>query len=160
MQNMFLKLGSIKGECTLTKFKDQIEIYSFSHGFSQPTSALRSSEGGATTSRAHHSEISFSKRFDKSSPPIMQALWQGTTFPEVVFTCCRVDGEETVEYLVVTMNNVVISNYNISGGGDLPGETFSLNYSKVKYEYKQQKNEGGAAGNLAAVDDLATGAKK
>jgi type VI secretion system secreted protein Hcp len=157
MQNMFLKIDGIKGECTLEKYKEQIEIYSFSLGFSQPTSALRSSEGGGTTARPYCADISFSKRSDISSSAICQSLWQGKTIKEVVLTLCRSDGSEMLEYMKITLNNVVISNYNISGGGDLPGETFSMNYSKIAFDYKKQKEEGGNAGSAAASYDLASG---
>ncbi len=157
MQSMFLKIDGIKGECVLEKYKDQIEIYSFSTGFSQPTSALRSSEGGGTTSRPHCSELSFSKRYDIASPPICQALWEGKTIKDAVLTLCRSDGKDMLAYLTITLSNVVISNYNVSGGGDLPGETFSMNYSKIEVSYKKQKVEGGDAGTAAASYDLAAG---
>jgi type VI secretion system Hcp family effector len=155
---MFLKIDGIKGECTLEKFKDQIEIYSFSLGFSQPTSALRSSEGGGTVARPYCADISFSKRYDVSSPAICQALWAGKTIKDVVLTLCRSDDKSSmIEYMKITMDNVVISNYNISGGGDLPGETFSMNYSKIAFDYKQQKQEGGTGGNAASSYDLSSG---
>lgn len=169
MQSMFLLIGAdakkpdIAGECVIAGFEQQIEIYSFSLGFSQPTSALRSSEGGGTVARPHCSDISFSKRFDIASPPICQALWSGKTIPTVVLTLCRSEPETDTKkasllaYLTLTFSNVVISNYNISGGGDLPGETFSMNYSKVEISYKKQKNEGTAAGTAAASYDLSAG---
>ncbi|MDR2754310.1 MAG: type VI secretion system tube protein Hcp [Planctomycetaceae bacterium] len=158
MQSMFLKIDGISGECTLEKYKNQIEIYSFSLGFSQPTSALRSSEGGGTVARPHCSDISFSKRYDISSPSICQVLWAGKTIKEVVLTLCRSDDKSSmIEYMKITMSNVVISNYNISGGGDLPGETFSMNYSKIAFDYKQQKEEGGSNGTAASSYDLSSG---
>ncbi|WP_462327160.1 Hcp family type VI secretion system effector [Desulfobaculum sp.] len=156
MQNMFMKIDGIDGESTVKGYEKQIEIYSFSHNFSQPTSPLRSSEGGGTTSRAQHGEFSVSKRTDLSTADLCKALWSGKHISEIVFTACRMDGDDVVAYLVVTMNDVVISNYNISGGGDLPMETFSLNYGKIKYEYKKQKEAGGAEGTKAGMHDLET----
>ena len=157
MQSMFLKIDGINGECIQDKFKDQIEIYSFSTGFSQPTSALRSSEGGGTTAKPHCSELSFSKRYDIASPPICQALWEGKTIAKAVLTLCRSDGEGLLDYLTITLYNVIISNYNVSGGGDLPGETFSMNYSKIDISYKKQKDGGLPGGNAAASYDLSGG---
>lgn len=156
MQNMFLKIKDIDGESTVKGYEKQIEIYSFSHGFSQPTSPIRSSEGGGTTSRAHHSDFSVSKRFDLSTPSICKALWNGTCIADVTFTACRMDGSDIIAYMVITMNDVIISNYSVSGGGDLPVETLSLNYGKIKYEYKQQKQVGGASGTAAATHSLET----
>ena len=161
MQSMFLKIDGIDGECAISGFEKQIEVFSYSLDFSQPTSALRSSEGGGTVARPHCSDISFSKRFDIASPPICQRLWEGKTIKEATLTLCRSepkDGEAALmPYLEIKLSNLIISNYSMSGGGDLPGETFAMNYSKIEIEYKQQKNEGGAAGNLAASYDLTQG---
>ncbi len=156
MQNMFLKLDGIKGETTIDGYKDQIEVYSFSHGCSQPIAPLRSSEGGGTTSRANHSDMSLSKRTDLSTPDILKALWQGKTIKDAVLTCCRVDGDSVVPYLTVTMEKVVVSSYSVSGGGDLPMESLSLNYSKVTYDYKKQKEGGGQEGTGSGTHDLET----
>ncbi|MCL2004729.1 MAG: type VI secretion system tube protein Hcp [Planctomycetaceae bacterium] len=161
MQSMFLKIDDIKGECTVSGYEEQIEIYSFSLDFSQPTSALRSSEGGGTVARPQCSDLSLSKRFDISSPSICQRLWEGKTIPNVVLTLCRSEAQDgsapLLAYLEIKLSNVVISSYNISGGGDLPGETVSMNYSKIEIAYMKQKNEGGSAGNAAAGYDLSQG---
>jgi type VI secretion system Hcp family effector len=157
MQSMFLKIDGIDGECTMENYEDQIEVYSFSTGFSQPTSALRSSEGGGTVARPHCSDVSFSKRYDKSSPALCQALWEGKTIKSAVLTLCRSDKDALLAYLTVTLSNVVISSYNMSGGGDLPGETFSLNYSKVEVTYLKQKQGGGNEGKASASYDLSNG---
>ncbi len=160
MHSMFLQLGKIEGESTVDKFEKQIEVHSFSHGFSQPTSPLPSSMGGGTTSRAYHNYLTFSKHCDKSSPNIMKALWQGKTFDgtseKVIFTCTRADEQKPVDYLVITLKNVIIASYEINGGGDIPSETFSLNYSSIEYKYVQQDKKGGIKGNVAASHDLAT----
>lgn len=156
MQNMFLELKDIKGETTIESYKDQIEIYSFSHGCSQPVSPLRSSEGGGTTSRANHSDISLSKRTDISTPDILKALWSGKAIASAVLTCCRVDGSDVVPYLKITMEKVIIASYSVSGGGDLPMESLSLNYAKVTYDYSKQKEGGGKEGTASGTHDLET----
>ena len=43
------------------------------------------------------------------------------------------------------MEDVVVSNYNISGGeGDLPTENVTLSYSKVTYTYDGKNKEQGS----------------
>ena len=51
----FLKITSpdVKGESKDDAHKDWIEVLSFSHGISQPTSSTRSSSGGAGSGRAN-----------------------------------------------------------------------------------------------------------
>jgi type VI secretion system secreted protein Hcp len=63
-----------------------------------------------------------------------------------------------VEYLKVIMNNVIVSSYSISGGGgDLPIENISLNYSYVQYIYTPQLRADGTGGEAQPIaHDLAT----
>jgi len=45
-----------------------------------------------------------------------------------------------------TLTDVIISNLSVSSGGDLPSESFSLNYAVIKAKYTKQKEEGGQEG--------------
>ncbi|MDM8537990.1 type VI secretion system tube protein Hcp [Desulfobacterales bacterium HSG17] len=69
--NMFIqfayKKGSnIDGESNDEKHEKWIEVMSWSHGFSQPTTPVRASSG-ATVEKANHSNLSFSKYMVKSA---------------------------------------------------------------------------------------------
>ena len=59
--NSYLKFETpgITGGSTDVNHKGEIEVLSWSHSFSQPTSATRSTAGGGTVERAHHSDFSF-----------------------------------------------------------------------------------------------------
>ena len=48
----FIKVGDISGECTDDKHKDWIEVLSYSHGVSQPSSGAASSGGGRSAERS------------------------------------------------------------------------------------------------------------
>ena len=159
--NMYLeiKTPAIKGESTDEKHKDQIEVMSWSHGFSQPTSPVRSTGGGGTVERAHHSDLSITKYTDIASTELLKHCWRGDHFAEMTLTCYRDGGTAgPVEYLSIKMEQVVISNVSLSGGaGDTPVENISLSYGKVTYKYDpQDEKTGKKAGTKPASHDLKT----
>lgn len=154
--NMFLKLGEIEGECEDVNHEKWIEILSLSHGFSQPTSAVRASSG-ATVEKANHMDISISKYLDSATDAILSTCWSGEQLKTSTIEFYRSDGSATaVKYLMIEMEHVIVSNYSISaGGGDIPVESISLSYGKVSYNYIPQKKEtGDAAANQPVKADL------
>ncbi len=156
-----MKLDGIDGECQSADHKDTIELQSWSHGFSQPTSSVRASNG-ATIERAHHSDINITKYLDKATDGILKAIWSGKQIKDATISCYRADGNvenKPIEYLTIKIEGVIIANYSISGGaGDLPFENISLNYGKVTYTYKPQKSvDGNADSQVVTSADLVTG---
>ena len=155
MDHAYLKIDTIEGESTVEGYEKQIEIYSFSYGCSQPTSPVRSNDG-PTTGRAMHNMMHFSKRTDLATADLCKNVWSGAVLKDAVLTVCRMDNNKSIAYLVITLENVVIADYNISGGGGIPSESFSLNYAIINIQYIQQQKEGGESGNKAAKHDLKT----
>ena len=158
--NMYLKLDGIKGECTAKGHEGEIEILSWSHSFSQPTSAVRASSG-ATIEKANHSDLTITKYIDSSTDDILARCWDGKQIPTAIISCYRADGAQdnvAVEYLNIKMEKVIISSVSIGGGaGDLPIENVSFSYGKITYTYKPQKKEDGTGGNAEPIShDLTT----
>src|SRR3546814_2383573 len=72
--------------------------------------------GGGGTGKAEFSDINFSKQADKSSPKLVKAAAEGEHIKEVVLTCRKASGKGgQVEYLKVTMNDVMVSSYQTGG---------------------------------------------
>ncbi len=65
---IFCKIDGIAGESTDANHAGEMELMSFSHGISQPRSAAASTAGGATAGRCNHTDFSFAKTMDSSSP--------------------------------------------------------------------------------------------
>ena len=159
--NSYVKFDGIKGDSTAKGHEDQIEVFSWSHGFSQPTSATRSGAGAGTVEQANHSNFSFTKFTDSSTDDLLKACWNGKQIKEVIVACYRADGSnenQPVKYLEVKMEQVIVSNFSVSGGaGDLPVENVSLDYGIVTYTYLPQKRADGSAGGQEVVKhDLTT----
>ncbi len=149
--NMYIKFvteggDEVVGEATDVNHEEWIEVLSWSHGFSQPASPIRSSSG-STVERANHSDFSFTKYLDSATDDLLKACWSGDQFKTVDLECFRSDGNnEPIKYLEVNMEDVIISNMSLSGGGgDIPVENVSLAYSKITYTYDSKKKDDASA---------------
>lgn len=158
--NAYIKLDSIEGECTAAGHEKEIEIMSWNHGFTQPTSTTRSSQG-STVEQAQHSHFALTKYVDMATAAILKKCWAGEQIKNCIVTCYRADGSAantSVEYLRIELTGIVISHYSVSGGaGDVPVENVSLDYGIVKYTYKPQKGADGKPGDQIPIQhDLTT----
>lgn len=153
--SMFLKISDVEGDSTVKGFENQIEVNSFSFSSSQSTSPIRSNTSH-TDGRPSLSLFNFTKSCDKASPIICKKLWSGATLASAEFTACRDEGGSLIAFLTIKLENIVIANYSVSGGGGVPYENVALNYAKIEINYIPQKNEGGTSGNVPASYDLTT----
>ena len=139
--------GGIKGESTDSKHKDWIEIYSYSFGMSQAVSGSMSTAGAKASGRADFSDFSVMKALDSASPKLMVACANGTDIPTVELELCRATGDKQ-KFYKITFENVIITSVSPSGssGGDVPMESVSFAYSKIKWEYTGTDPRTGKAG--------------
>jgi type VI secretion system secreted protein Hcp len=148
--DIYLQIDGLKGESTDSEHKDWIEIHSFNHSISQPASATANSAGGGTTSRCQHQDYSISKYVDLASPKLYELACSGKHIKDVTIEMMRASGDKRVKYMVVKMEQVVISHVAPSGGADFPSESVSFNYGTIKWTYTQQKRADGSQGGNAA----------
>lgn len=147
------KEPNIVGESTDSNHKNQIEIMSWNHGFSQPTSPTRASAGGGTVEMANHSDFSFTKYTDAASDDLLQYCWSGKHIKSATVHAYRANGDnKPCKYLEINMDSVIVSNFNLGGGSsDIPVENVSLSYGKVTYKYIPQDESTGSAGGVQPV---------
>ncbi|MBL9076161.1 MAG: type VI secretion system tube protein Hcp [Planctomycetes bacterium] len=142
---IFCKIDGIKGESTDANHKDEIEVMSFSHGVSQPRSAVASTAGGGTTGRCNHTDFSIVKLLDSASPVLNAQCCSGKHIASIVITLRRADGDKSVPYMIYKLTDVVISSVSIGGASDsIPTESITFNYAKIEWEYTKQARAGGA----------------
>ena len=136
----FLKLDDVKGESADSKHKGEIDITSFSWGETQSGSPLG---GGHGTAKVTVQDLHFTHYIDKASPDLFKICATGKHIPNGVVTV-RKAGDTPLEYLVITLNDILVSSMQTSGAtsGDEVMETVSLNFSKFKVEYKEQQADG------------------
>jgi len=151
-----LELDGIKGESLDEKHKDKIEIDSFSWGVSNEGNMGRGGGGGT---KANFQDLHFTKQTDKASPLLVKAAATGDHIKKAVLTARKAGGKGgQVEYFRVTIEDVMVSSFTTggnAGSSSIPVDNFSLNYTKIKYEYMPQKADGSLEGAIVAQYDRA-----
>ena len=150
----FLKLDGIKGESQDSKHKDEIEIESFSWGATQAGSFQFG--GGAGAGKVQFQDFHFNSKTSKASPTLFLRCATGSHIKEAILTC-RKAGSNQVEFLKITMSDVLVSSYQSGGasaGDALPTDQFALNFAKVDYQFTSQNSDGKEGDTTRAGWDL------
>lgn len=139
---VFMKIEGIAGESRVEGHKDEIDIASWSWGASRSTD---STSGGGGAGKANFQDLTFTKYVDKSTPKLMLAAASGEPIPRVVVTAHRdLAGATSEPYLTITLQDVFVTSVSTGGSAasDLPAESMSLNYGKIKFTYTPQLDDG------------------
>lgn len=150
----FLKIDGIEGESQDSKHKNEIEIESFSWGANNMGTA--SHGGGMGAGRVSFQDFSFAMRVNKASPKLMLSCSNGNHIKQAVLIC-RKAGKDQQEYLKVTFSDLLVSSYQTNGTGAaglIPMDQIGLNFSKVEFEYKEQKPDGTLGGAIKTWWDM------
>ena len=142
--DMFLKISDVKGESKDKQHAGEIEIESFSWGATQLGTSSHGTGAGA--GKVSMNDFHFVMRNNSSSPTLFLFCANGKHLPEAKLTCRKAGGKQE-KFLEVTMNDVLISSYQTggSGGGEVPMDQISLNYSKIAVDYLAQTAQGTTA---------------
>jgi type VI secretion system secreted protein Hcp len=152
--DIFAKIGDIKGESFDDKHKDEIEVLSWSWGITNAGAHAFGGGGGAGKASFH--DLSFTHKIDKASPVLMKSCATGQHIKEATLVQ-RKAGKGQQEFLIIKMNDVVITGISDADGADAgPVETISLAFAKVDLEYKPQKADGSVDAGLHFKYDLKT----
>jgi len=145
--SLYMKIDGVSGECPNAKYKDHIELDSFHWGASQPSS-MGSGTGGSSGKVSFHDLTAIGK-MDKAYPTVMQQMANGKHFKSVDI-CGAKMGEGQMEYLKITLSDVLITSADVSGahGAEIVAN-YSFQAAKIKWHYVPQDDKGKAG---AAVD--------
>jgi type VI secretion system secreted protein Hcp len=139
---MFLELDGIKGESVDKVHKGKIDVRSFNWGLKNTGTFHHGSGGGA--GKAEFQDIEIAKFTDKATADLMLACANGKHISKGILIC-RKAGENPLEYLKITMTEVLVSSVRTGSdrGDELPVENVTLNCAKVQVEYFMQGASGG-----------------
>ncbi|HUO23139.1 MAG TPA: type VI secretion system tube protein Hcp [Caulobacteraceae bacterium] len=157
--DMFIKIGDLKGESRDKTHKDEIDVLAWSWGVSN--SGTSHMGGGSGAGKANVQDLSFTKYFDLASPSLLLACCTGKHFDEVKLTV-RKAGEKPLEYIIITLTEVIVTSVSTggSGGEDRLTENVSLNFSKVKVQYVEQMKDGSSGGKPDMTYNIAENTKE
>ncbi len=145
----YVKLPTIEGESTDSKHKDWINLLSV-------TSAVVGPEVDGEPGSTRFREMKVWKELDKASPLLAQACATGEPLNGVELDFTRSTESGQVTYYKYKLENVVISSYQLgsAGGGGLPMDTVSLNFTRAEWYYWQLGPGGSRDYHVNAYWDL------
>jgi len=167
----FLKLTGIDGESQDKNHKGWIDIYGFSHG--AVNKGTSHAGGGSGAGKVQMGDFHFQMYVNKASPKLLLACANGEPFKQAILVC-RKAGKDQQEYLKYTFSDLLISHFQ-TGAGTLvtpemtaeatakrgaeavnvvPMDDIAFNYSKIEYEYKEQKPDGTLGGAVKCTIDV------
>ena len=151
--DIFAKIGDIKGESLDSNHKDEIEVLSWSWGVQQ--SGTMAFGGGGGEGKASFNDFNFTHHVDKASPVLLKACATGEHIKEATITV-RKAGKGQQEFLIIKMNDILITSVNPSGSGDsaATAESVAMQCAKVDLEYKPQKADGSLDAGLHFKYDI------
>ena len=140
--DMFLKLGTIKGESLDKVHRDEIDVLAWSWGLSTGTGTTKK----GVVPPPCVQDLSFTKYIDRASPEIILAGVSGALIPTARLTMRRAgDPFLVLEFLRFDMTNVTVSSYATggSGGEDRLVENVTLKFETLHGVYRQLDSKGG-----------------
>jgi len=156
--DMFIKIDGLAGEAVDKTHRGEIDVLSWQWGVTNPGSAHAG--GGAGAGKANVQDLVFTKWIDKSSPDLWLAACNGKHWPQATLVV-RKAGETPLEYLTISLSQVMVSGVNTRGvdEDDRLTETVSLNFASVKLDYVEQTARGGAGAKPSMHWNIAENAR-
>lgn len=145
--DMFLQIEGVEGESVDKSHNGEIDVLAWSWGMNQSGSMHIGGGGGA--GKVAIQDIQVTKYVDKSTPNLIGACCTGKHYKQAKLTV-RKAGATPVEYLVITMSDLLVSSVSTggSGGEDRLTENITLNFAKVSVEYTPQAKDGSAGATV------------
>ena len=155
MADYFLKIDGVEGESTDQKPKGEIDVESFSWGEAQSAPGS-GGEGGGGAGKVAMQDFHFVMKLNKASPKLMLACASGQHLKQAILTA-RKAGKDQQEFLKWTFSDLLVTSYQTSSGelGEaVPTDQFSLNFAKIRVEYRPQSADGKLGAPVTAGWDL------
>lgn len=152
--DMFLKFASIKGDSQVAGHEDEVEVLGWSWGAHQSGTMHRGKGGGA--GKVSVNDLSITKYVDQATPNLWKLCCNGKHEDEAVLTIRKAGGDSPVEYLKITLEEVLVADMQTGGsqGEEIITESITLNFAKFKLEYTPQEPDGSAGATVETGWDI------
>ncbi len=139
----FLKIDGIEGESADKAHSKEIQLDTFSFAASQSSLAVVGPGGGGSAGKASFADTTVTAKLSKASPNLYYGAATGTHFKSAVISARRSGDKNPTDFYTVKLEDIVISSVKTAGTiADGPGETVTMNFSKVTWSYRPQKPDG------------------
>lgn len=122
----------IKGQSHVDGHTDWIEVDSMHWGVGR---AVTFNGGKRDVNSPSVSEVTFSRASDIASPELFFQSCGGPGSGKCLIHVLQVVENRPQVYLTIELEGALISNYSISSGGDRPSDSFSVNFTKISFQY-------------------------
>jgi type VI secretion system secreted protein Hcp len=130
----FLKVPDITGPSVRDGHEDEIEIHGVEFDMIAPHDPNSLSRRGRVTLGM----IKFLKHYDKASPYLKKALFDNKLLDEVKFSARRTIEGETSDYLVITLTDASVVQYEMKPSDEEPDlleERVGFAYKTINFNY-------------------------
>lgn len=154
--DIYMKYGSIPGNVLTQGYTDFFQVDSMGFHITKPVSI--GGTGGAGSGAPQFSAITITKPMDSVSPLLMQQLLQGSIGSQTA-TIDLVKNTGTGKlftYGEYTLTNPIVTSYDVSTGGDVPSETYTIQFEKFSFKFTPQNPDGTIGTTITQTWDLTT----
>lgn len=137
----FPDASGIKAETEQAGYEGQVAASSIQWGVGRAISTVGVGNSARETGLPSFSEVTFTTYFDSASNDLATAATKGKAMDLVTITFLKDTGDDPLSYLTYELENVLISSYSMSSGGETPMLSISLNFDKIKSVYKKQGSD-------------------
>lgn len=154
----YLKLDGIEGESLKEGHTKEIELLSWNFGGHNTGSFAMGSGGG--TGKVGFNDIACAAYVSKASPKLFHACCKGTHIDKGLLSVRKSGGDtKPYDFIKIELEHCLVSSFQTGGGGssdEMHAENFTLNFSKVSFEYFVQDPSKGTVSSTGKVSyDLA-----
>ncbi|MDF7662333.1 type VI secretion system tube protein Hcp [Erwiniaceae bacterium L1_54_6] len=140
--SLFMRINGISGESQDADHKGWIDILYFDWGASQPGNMHTGGGGGA--GKVSFKDLSVVAFIDRASPPLLKYCASGKHINKVEIACCKAGGTQ-MEYCLITLEDVLVTDINFSGsqGPDGIAMRYGFQAATINFSYWEQTASGG-----------------
>ena len=127
---------AVNGESQVTGHDKWITLDSVQMGVVRSITSVGGG-GDRETSNPSFSEVTCTKSMDVASTELFMQATCGKSLGKAELHWIQTGGTAAKgqTYLKLELEEAVISSYSMSSGGERPTESFSINYTKISYQY-------------------------
>src|SRR5262245_8719699 len=135
--DIFLKLEGIPGDSTNEAHKDEIEVLSFSLGFSNDAQL-------GSRNAAECGDLTLTKTIDRSSPRLLAAVMLGRQISKGALSFTASAGEQLTDYYVLNLTEVRVKGLRQAdaNGGTRVSEQVTLSARVYEFVLRSQQANG------------------
>ena len=152
-----LNFGDIRGDCTDKLCPEWIVVESFSFSIDRDVEMKLGALANREISGASFSPIHITKYVCAGSTGLIKAAGMSGSGTQAELKVMTTGNGETIEVMVITLENAMVTHYSINNDLDNQLESISISFSAFQIKHTTYDESNKTAQNLVVSADLAAG---